>query len=146
MTPQLIKDKVAKAWQKPGTEKIEFIPELAEAFGEILNEIWSQPWLGNATCEELLEELTIRIEVHGPGLDYKTTGKETKSPDISEPVEENPIPQARKVFRDAFDKDSDFKQGYIANIAMLLHDHHGITDFDKRNAAAEDILKLVFYS
>ena len=58
----------------------------------------------------------------------------------------NQIQKARKVFRDAFDKDPDFKLTYVANIAMLLHDHHGITDFDKRNAAAEDILKLVFYS
>lgn len=82
MTPQLIKNKVAEAWQKPNTEKIEFIPELAEAFGEILDEIWSKPWLGNATCEELLEELSVRIEVHGPGLQYSTTGREVKNKSV----------------------------------------------------------------
>lgn len=58
----------------------------------------------------------------------------------------NKIAKARKTIRDAFEKDPDFKQGYKANIAMLLHDHHGITDFDKRNKAAEDILELVFYT
>lgn len=58
----------------------------------------------------------------------------------------NKIAKARKTMRDAFDKDEDFKYGYIANIAMLLHDRHGITNYDKRNAAAEDILQLVFYS
>ena len=58
----------------------------------------------------------------------------------------NQIQKARKIFRDAFDKDPDFKQGYVANIAMLLHDQYGLTDFGERNAAAEDILKLVFYS
>lgn len=57
----------------------------------------------------------------------------------------NKIKKARKTMRDAFDADPDFKMSYIANIAMLLYDHHGITDYDKRNAAAEDILKLVFY-
>lgn len=57
----------------------------------------------------------------------------------------NKIQKARKVFKDAFKKDPDFKQGYRSNIAMLLHDRHGITDYDKRNKAAEDILELVFY-
>lgn len=55
------------------------------------------------------------------------------------------IPKARKIFRDAFNKDSDFKMSYRANIAMLLHDHHGITNYDKRNRVAEDILNLIFY-
>jgi len=55
------------------------------------------------------------------------------------------IKKARETMRNAFDEDPDFKMGYIANIAMLLHDHHGITNYDKRNAAAEDILKLIFY-
>lgn len=35
------------------------------------------PRLGLATCKELLDELSARIEVHGPGLNYKTfTGEE----------------------------------------------------------------------
>lgn len=55
------------------------------------------------------------------------------------------IKKARKTMRTAFDEDPDFKMSYIANIAMLLHDHHGITNYEKRNAAAEDILKLIFY-
>ena len=32
------------------------------------------PLLGLATCEELLKEISARIEVHGPGLQYKTVG------------------------------------------------------------------------
>jgi len=54
----------------------------------------------------------------------------------------NKIQKARKIMRDAFEKDPDFKQGYISNIAMLLHDQYP----GERNAAAEDILKLIFYS
>jgi predicted transcriptional regulator len=42
-------------------------PPLAEAFAEILDEIWSQPWLGNATTKQLLEEIEARVD-----LDYKT--------------------------------------------------------------------------
>lgn len=41
--------------------------ELAEAFAEILNEIWSKPWLGNATTGELIEELAARSN-----LNYRT--------------------------------------------------------------------------
>jgi len=31
-----------------------------------------EPMLGLATCKELLEELSARIEIHGPGLGYRT--------------------------------------------------------------------------
>lgn len=51
---------------------------------------------------------------------------------------------AREEMRDAFKEDDGLYIAYHANIAMLLHDRHGITDIDKRNAAAEDIMKLVF--
>jgi len=43
--------------------------DLCEAFAQILNEIWSQPWLGNATTGELIEELKARSD-----LNYKTVG------------------------------------------------------------------------
>lgn len=36
-----------------------------------LTEIWSQPWLGNATSRELLGELKARMDVQGQ-LDYRT--------------------------------------------------------------------------
>ena len=55
------------------------------------------------------------------------------------------IKEARKTIREAFEKDPDFKESYVANIAMLLHDHYGITDFETRNQAGEDIVKLIFY-
>lgn len=61
----------------------------------------------------------------------------------------NKIKEARKVMRDAFEADpgrGGFKYSYISNIAMLLHDHYGITDYEERNRAAKDILQLVFYN
>ena len=46
----------------------------------------------------------------------------------------------------AFEDDPEFRNAYVANIAMLLHDHYGITDPKTRNAAGSDIVKLVFES
>lgn len=41
-------------------------------------------------------------------------------------------------------QDPDIRLGYVANVAMLLHDRYGITDHAARNAAAEDVLQLIF--
>lgn len=54
------------------------------------------------------------------------------------------ICQARYVMRKAFDQDPMFLNGYIANVAMLMYDKCGITDVDKRNELAKDVLKLIF--
>lgn len=55
------------------------------------------------------------------------------------------IKEAREVMRNAFDKDADFKDSYVSNVAMLLHDNYGVTDYKIRNAAARDIIKRIFY-
>ena len=52
--------------------------------------------------------------------------------------------EARQIMADAFKKDADLYYGYLANVAMLLHDKYGITDHEKRNQAADDILSLIF--
>lgn len=57
----------------------------------------------------------------------------------------NAIAKARETIRAAFEKDAGFKESYISNIAMLLHDRYGITDRETRNKAAEDLLQLIFY-
>lgn len=54
--------------------------------------------------------------------------------------------EARETMRDTFKEDPDFRYAYQSNIAMLLHDRHGITDYGARNVAADDILRLVFES
>ena len=54
------------------------------------------------------------------------------------------IKRAREVIAKALEQDDDLKLGYVSNIAMLLHDRYDITDYDQRNQAAEDILKLLF--
>jgi len=76
---KLARETVAKAWCKPTTEHIVMQPELAEEFAIILDEVWSKPWLGNATTGELLDEIRTRIEVDGM-LDYKTVGGEDYEP------------------------------------------------------------------
>ncbi len=54
------------------------------------------------------------------------------------------IRAAREAFREAFDADPDYRRGYQANVAMLLHDRYGITGKVARNTAANDILNLIF--
>ncbi len=54
------------------------------------------------------------------------------------------IEDARTTMAKAFQKDPHFRMGYVANIAMLLHDRYGITDYETRNAAGDDIVKLIF--
>ena len=58
----------------------------------------------------------------------------------------NEIKKARETMRKAFDEDPEFKETYIANIAMLLYDNYWVTNYDERNRAAKDILELIFYS
>jgi len=55
------------------------------------------------------------------------------------------VKKARKVMRKAFERDGGLLVGYVSNIAMLLHDKCGITDYEKRNRAAKDILRLIFW-
>jgi len=58
----------AKAWGTSKTSHKEMDAELATAFAYILDDIWSKPWLGNATTKELLEEIGARCG----DLNYKT--------------------------------------------------------------------------
>jgi len=68
----LSRESAAQAWCQPKTSHITMIPELAEEFAIILNEIWRQPWLGNATNAELIEELKTRYDMGNTAPDYKT--------------------------------------------------------------------------
>jgi len=71
MATDLALQKAAQAWCKETTKNKVMDADLAESFAEILDEIWSQPWLGNATTGELLDELKTRAEIHGY-LKYRT--------------------------------------------------------------------------
>ena len=66
-------EKAAQAWQGDKTSKTEMDIDLALEFARILDEVWSKPWLGNATTEELIQE--IRARIGEGGLSYKTTGE-----------------------------------------------------------------------
>ncbi len=55
------------------------------------------------------------------------------------------IKKARETMRDAFDNDSDFKEGYRSNIGMLLYDEGVIISRERRNEVADKIIKKVFY-
>jgi hypothetical protein len=61
----------AQAWTKPETSHKEMDVDLVCAVAEIIEEILSKPWLGNATTGELLDEIRARVN-----CDYKTVGGE----------------------------------------------------------------------
>jgi hypothetical protein len=67
MASELSRQKAAQAWATEKTSHIEMDSDLAEAFADILDGIWSKPWLGNATTGELLDEIRARVDV-----DYKS--------------------------------------------------------------------------
>lgn len=71
MATELARQQAALAWTTETTSNIEMDVRLGEAFADILDEIWSKPWLGNATTAELLDELRARAEMNGT-LDYRT--------------------------------------------------------------------------
>lgn len=75
MASTLAREKAAQAWCDPTTAMTVMDADLAEAFARILDEIWTKPWLGNATTSELLTELQVRAEIHGYG-GYKTVDGE----------------------------------------------------------------------
>lgn len=52
--------------------------------------------------------------------------------------------QTRQDFKKALQTDDGLYISFHANIAMLLFDRHGIRNPSKRDAAAGDILKLIF--
>lgn len=56
------------------------------------------------------------------------------------------VKKARNFIAAAFAADPDFRNSYVANIAMLLHDKYGITNIETRNQAGDDIVRLVFES
>jgi len=62
MATDLALQKSAQAWCKPTTENKVMDVELCKEFAEILDEIWSQPWLGNATTGEMLDEIKARVD------------------------------------------------------------------------------------
>jgi hypothetical protein len=63
------------------------------------------------------------------------------------------IKEAKKVIRDAFNKDDGFKDTYIANVAMAIFDRlpektthiGGKTKHEFVNDCAKEILTIIFY-
>lgn len=62
---------------------------------------------------------------------------------------DNPFAAARLYMAQTLADDEGLRIGYEANIAMLLYDYFNEADFSDhatRNAAARQILQLIFYS
>lgn len=70
MLSELCLQKAAQAWCAPSTGHKCMDVDLAIEFAKILEDIWSKPWLGNATTKELLDEIAARSN-----LSYRTVDK-----------------------------------------------------------------------
>lgn len=55
------------------------------------------------------------------------------------------IEEARKTIKEALEKDPELEWAYVSNVAMVLHDRYGITDFIELAKATKEILKVLFY-
>ncbi len=55
-----------------------------------------------------------------------------------------PFIRARKRMAHALRSDEGLRIGFVANVAMLLHDRYGITEPETRDRAANEILNLIF--
>ncbi|MCK5445486.1 MAG: hypothetical protein KAI73_07680 [Rhodospirillaceae bacterium] len=51
---------------------------------------------------------------------------------------------ARAAMAEHFRIDPDFRETYVANVAMLLHYEYGLVDHETRNKAGDDIVRLIF--
>ena len=71
MTGEFARQKAVQVWCKDTTKHKAMDPELCEAFAEIIEELTSRPWLGNATTKQLLDEISARVD-----LNYKTVESE----------------------------------------------------------------------
>lgn len=64
-----------------------------------------------------------------------------------EPTDTGEVAAALKVISEAFEADGDepgsFRYGYVANIAVLLMERHGMTHA-RANTAADSIVELLF--
>ncbi len=56
------------------------------------------------------------------------------------------IRQARGVIASTFCADPDLRRAYVDNVAMLLHDRYDIKDYETRNRAGDEIVRLIFES
>ena len=76
-----------------------------------------------------------------------------KAPEIdwvmNQPTDYDKITEAKKVLREAFDSDEQFKWGYIHSVTMHLHDELCKDDINleikRRHKIAEKMLKVIFY-
>lgn len=101
--------------------------------------------------EENVEELKAhlkRMQKDNPDLEYRFFKQQEGPTNVKE---------ARKIMADSFKEDPDFRQGYVANIAMLIYDDQMagaesrsngpptcLSTVEGCNSIADRILTLIF--
>lgn len=119
-----------------------------------------QPKLDAQTHHRMMQRCGLCGEMGGHHEACPTQRKDERPPD-KEPAEDSPnlellkccihhirmsatFAEVRQRMARELRRDEGLRIGYVANVAMLLHDRYGITDHATRNQAAEDILNLIF--
>lgn len=64
-------------------------------------------------------------------------------------IEKEVVPESPYYHFEEFEEnwhwaDDELRYSYQSNVAMLLHDRFDLTNFEERNEAANDILKIIF--
>lgn len=101
-------------------------------------------------CQSIDEAGTCQEELDSAGIFNSDRAKEVIGGLVAAFILElikslSTVAKARETMRMALEEDPSFKDGYISNIAGLLQDKYGVTDYEQRNRAAEDILRLIFW-
>lgn len=142
-------------WQEVTKEQIDIAMLMPGEYKEKDGKFYiKQGMLDGYICEEYYQEEIKTIMVNDAmDLFPEDPDFDIKEPEIDwvmdKPTDYNKIKEARKTIRKAFEKDEQFKWGYICNIAMHLYDElckDGLKlNYDRRNEIAEKMLKVLFY-
>ena len=68
----------------------------------------------------------------------------TRSCNANHSVVDSTFVKTRQAMSQAFRDDPGLFHSYHANVAMLVHDRHGITDKAARDRLASEVLQLIF--
>ena len=108
----------------------------------------------NMYTEECLKKAVEEKLMANDAMDLFPEDTDIEEPKINQEqygkTDYNEISNARKVMREAFDADEQFKWGYICNVAMHFYDElceDGLElSYDRRNEIANKVLSILKYS
>lgn len=139
----------------PDTSTVEAFEAVHGEIDNIGRGILNPIFIGDHNIDEHLSQDMLE-EIHNGNLTLASVGGDvsltadsvevqfTYNESVSIIEEKTPFQQARELMGREIFEDQDLLIGYQSNVAMHLHDHYGITDYETRNKAALEILEIIF--